>query len=221
MTNELAAQQKFWNDEIQQFGAIYTHGKSPIGNWLDRFFRWDMQARFEYTLRHAEPIEGKTVLDVGCGTSVYGIEFARKGARKIVGLDIADAMIRASQAAAIAANFQDRMEFHQTDILGFHTNESFDISIGIGLFDYIRDALPVLTAMRKLTTGKVIVSFPRLNTWRAPVRKIRLALKGCPVYFYTCPSLERLLRQAGFGAYSIETIGKLYCVTATPAQQIP
>jgi hypothetical protein len=60
----------------------------------------------------------------------------------------------------------------------------------------------------------VIGSFPRLGTWRAPVRKARLARKGCDVFFYSRPRLEGLLKDAGFSRWEIETVGKLYCVVA-------
>jgi len=60
------------------------------------------------------------------------------------------------------------------------------------LFDYVKDPLPVLAKMRQSVDGRAILSFPRRWTWRAPVRKARLALKGCDVYFYTAGEIERL-----------------------------
>ncbi len=37
-----------------------------------------------------------------------------------------------------------------------------------------------------------------LWTWRMPIRRVRLGLIGCPVYFYTAKGIETALRRAGF-----------------------
>ena len=68
--------------------------------------------------------------------------------------------------------------------------------------------------MKKTTGEKAIISFPRLWTWRAPIRKIRLGLKGCKVYYYTALGIEKLLAEAGFESFEMEKVGKLFCVTA-------
>ena len=79
----------------------------------------------------------------------------------------------------------DRCEFLNTDALGLDLDERFDVVLAIGLFDYIRDPAAVLRKIRKLTAGRAIITFPRLLTWRALPRKLRLAFRGCEVYFYS------------------------------------
>jgi hypothetical protein len=91
---------------------------------------------------------------------------------------------------------------------------NFDVSYGIGLFDYISEPLPVLKKMREVTNDKVILAFPRLMTWRAPVRKVRLTMKGCPVFFYSRSRINRLMRDAGFARWEVTRVGKLHCVVA-------
>jgi hypothetical protein len=68
--------------------------------------------------------------------------------------------------------------------------------------------------MRESVSDRAVLSFPRFWTWRAPVRKLRLGLKGCDVYFYTVTEIDRLLKAAGFARYEIESVGQLHCVTA-------
>ena len=58
------------------------------------------------------------------------------------------------------------------------------------------------------------MAFPRLWTWRAPIRKVRLARKGCDVFFYSKAQIEKLMRDAGFKRQEIVKVGKLYCVVA-------
>lgn len=214
MNQELVRQKNFWNDEIGSFDSIYSHQKSKFSNLLDSIFRWDMHERFNYALKHAEPIKGSAVLDVGCGTGRYSLEFARRGARRVVGLDIAERMIELCDARANREGLEHATAFIQADLLQFQIAEPFDTTVGIGLFDYIRDPLPVLRKMREAVVDRAILSFPRRWTWRAPVRKARLALNGCDVYFYSASDIGELLRTAGFARYEIERVGQLYCVTA-------
>ncbi len=217
MNNEIQAQRTFWNSEADAFQRIYTHRKSKFSNTLDQIFRKDMYERFQFTIANCEPIPGRTFLDVGCGNGLYDFELARRGARKIVGLDIAEVMIGLCKKAAADQNFDDRCTFIQTDLLEWdNAGAKFDVSFGIGLFDYISDPLPVLRRMRELSTDKAIMAFPRLWTWRAPVRKVRLTIKGCDVYFYSAARINKLMKDAGFSRHTLTRVGKLYCVVGYP-----
>lgn len=171
-----------------------------------------MYERFVFTIEHCEPIKGRTFLDVGCGNALYSLELARKGAAKVVGIDISEVMIGLCKQSSENENLTDRCTFIQTDLLDYKPESTFDVSFGIGLFDYISDPLPVLKRMREVSTDKAIMAFPRLWTWRAPVRKVRLARKGCDVFFYSKAKIEKLLRDAGFSRWEVVKVGKLYCV---------
>ena len=214
MNNEIQAQRAFWNSEADAFQRIYTHRKSPFANRLDQIFRKDMYERYTFTIEHCEPVKDRKFLDVGCGNGMYSLELARRGAAKVVGIDIAEVMIDLCRKSSEEKNLDDRCTFIQTDLLDYKPDTMFDVSFGIGLFDYISDPLPVLKRMREVSTDKAIMAFPRLWTWRAPVRKVRLARKGCDVYFYSKARIEQLLREAGFKSQEIEKVGKLYCVVA-------
>lgn len=214
MNNELQAQRAFWNSEADAFQRIYTHRKSSFANALDRVFRKDMYERFVFTIENCEPIRNRTFLDVGCGNGLYSLELARKGAAKVVGIDIAEVMIGLCKQSSENENLSDRCTFIQTDLLDYKPESTFDVSFGIGLFDYISDPLPVLKKMREVSTDKAIMAFPRLWTWRAPVRKVRLARKGCPVFFYSAARINQLMRDAGFSRHTLTRVGKLYCVVA-------
>jgi len=213
LNNEIQAQRAFWNSEADTFQRIYTHKKSKFSNTLDQVFRKDMYERFQFTIANCEPIPGRTFLDVGCGNGLYDFELVRRGARKVVGLDIAEVMVGLCQKASAEQNFDDRCTFIQTDLLEWdNAGAKFDVSFGIGLFDYISDPLPVLRRMRELSTDKAIMAFPRLWTWRAPVRKVRLTIKGCDVFFYSAARINKLMKDAGFSRHTLTKVGKLYCV---------
>jgi len=211
MSSEKQRQRDYWNQETALFDAIYSGRKSPLGQWLDRVFRKDMFERYEYTLSRAEPIGGRDFLDVGCGSGRYAFELARRGCRHVTGIDIAERMV---QHCRRTADLSDKTEFLCTDLLDFTPPRRYHVCIGIGLFDYISDPLPVLKKMCACADDCAILSFPRLLTWRAPVRKIRLALRGCSVHFFTKRRIVALLDAAGFKDHTIDKVGKLYCVSA-------
>ena len=214
MSNEIQAQRSFWNSEADAFQRIYTHRKSRFSNALDQIFRKDMYERFTFTIENCEPIEGRTFLDVGCGNALYSLELARRGAAKVVGIDIAEVMIGLCKKSAEQQNLADRCTFIQTDLLAYTPETNFDVSFGIGLFDYIREPLPVLRKMCEVVNDKAIMSFPRLYTWRAPIRKVRLNVKGCDVFFYSATRINQLMKEAGFSRHTLTKVGKLYCVVA-------
>ncbi len=212
MNKKISIQKNYWNKEASTFDAIYSQKKSKFGT----IFRWDMYARFDYTMENSQPIQNRTFLDVGCGTGYYSLAFAQRDAKKVIGIDISESMVRICQQRAVKEQLGDRCFFIQTDLIGYQPDGKFDVCIGIGLFDYIKEPLPVLTKMRECVQDKVIMSFPRFWTWRAPVRKIRLGLKQCDVYFYTKAKIDSLLKKAGFKRFNIQKIGQLYCVSAFP-----
>ena len=216
LKQELSEQETFWDREAKSLEAIYSHQKSHLGVWVDKTFRWDMYERFRYTMRQAEPIAGRTFLDVGCGTGMYTLELARRQAKKVLGLDISGIMVDICQKRAAQENLEGSTEFIKIDLLRYHPSQNFDVCIGIGLFDYIKKPLPMLAKMRLAIRDCAILSFPRKGTWRAVLRKIRLKVKKCQVYFYRRSEIDGLLREAGFKGYHLEEIGQLFVVTAYP-----
>lgn len=214
MNNEIEVQRNFWNSEADAFERIYSHEKSKLSTMLDQVFRKDMYERYVFTIKNCEPVKGRSFLDVGCGNGMYSVELGKKGAARVVGIDISPVMLGRCEESARKEGLQDKVKFLQTDLLEYKPDSNFDVSFGIGLFDYISDSLPVLKKMREVTKDKAIMAFPRVMTWRAPVRKVRLTMKGCPVYFYSKSKINQLMKDAGFARWELTRVGKLHCVVA-------
>jgi SAM-dependent methyltransferase len=215
----MKAGKEYWDREARAFDAIYSGKKSRLGKWLDRIFRWDMFGRFHYAMRQAEPAEGRSFLDAGCGSGWYSLELARRGARMVVGVDFSEKIVALARERAEKELLADRATFVVADFMEFEPvrrerKEKFDVCLALGYFDYVRDARPVMEKLKLQAKEKVVASFPRLWSWRAPVRKVRLGLKGCPVFFYSRAKVERLLSETRFERFEIEKIGQLWCVTA-------
>ena len=46
------------------------------------------------------------------------------------------------------------------------------------------------------------------------MRKARLTLRGCPVFFYTRARIDALMKEAGFARHEVTRVGKLHCVVS-------
>jgi ubiquinone/menaquinone biosynthesis C-methylase UbiE len=196
-----------------EFDSIYTGaGKGLIGRLLDKSLRRDMYERFRLTIEAAGEEPGRTVLDVGCGTGRFAVALAERGA-VVVGLDPAPSMLKIAQELAEKAGVGERCTWLEGDLDHFHGENTFDYVLGIGLFDYLADPLMSLRCMMRLAARSVIVTFPRRWTYRAPIRKVRLALRGCPVFFYGRKDVMRLVEAADGVVDRFEVVGKLYFLT--------
>jgi 2-polyprenyl-3-methyl-5-hydroxy-6-metoxy-1,4-benzoquinol methylase len=209
-------QEIYWDQHFQEFDRIYSAKKSRWKIILDGIFRKDMFERFQFVMENAEPIAGKTILDAGCGGGRFSVEFAKRSAKKVTGIDISENMINLARRMVKDAKVENICDFHKSSIVGFQPGMKYDLSIAIGIFDYLKEPLPELTKLASLSQGMVIMTFPRIFTWRAPVRKLRLLFGKCHVYFYSEARIRKLLEQAGLNLKKIKKVGKLYCVVVSP-----
>ena len=127
-------------------------------------------------------------------------------------------MLELARKLVTESGVADRCNFVLSDVLDWKTEEKFDLVIAIGFWDYVADPLGRLEVIRRITRGRFLSAWPRAGTWRAAIRKQRLKLAGCPVYFWKLSQVEEYLRCAGFVISSSETYGQLYCVEATAVE---
>jgi ubiquinone/menaquinone biosynthesis C-methylase UbiE len=211
---------EYWSRSAAEFDAIYTRNKGRFAVWLDSVLRRDMFERYEFALAACRPVEGRTFLDVGCGTGLYSLALARENAAKVVGVDFSGEMVRICRDRAGAEGLKNA-EFIRGDILALDRPGVFDVSLAVGLFDYTQDPAAVVRKIRAATGEKLIASFPRAGTLRAFLRRVRLARRGCAVYFYTREDVYALLAQSGFAVEDFRRLGQLFCVSAGPRSGRP
>jgi len=97
----------------------------------------------------------KTVVDFGCGIGAEAIEMARRGARRVVGIDIRPDILEIARGAAAEAGVGDCCQFMT------EPGEPADVVVSIDGFDHFDDPLGILWTMRSLLRedGVVLVSF--------------------------------------------------------------
>lgn len=206
----------YWNQVAQDFDSIYTGRKSLIRQSLDKWFRQDMYKRFDWAIERSGDVQGATICDIGCGSGRFVGALAKKGAAQVTGIDVAPEMLKLAKDVVTQEGVANVCKFVETDILDWRTKEQFDLTLAIGVWDYIADPVPRLRAIRSITRRSFLSTWPCFWTWRMPIRKLRLSLLGCPVYFYRQPQIHKYLKDAGFRIHSCTVIGKLFCIEARP-----
>ncbi len=193
----------YFDQAAATFDTFYDAKRSGFMQWVDRQFRSDVFNRYYLTFEALEPLAGKTVLDIGCGSGPYVAEAARRGAARVVGLDMAEGMLELARRRVAAKGVAERCAFVQGGFPQAAPAETFDYSITMGVMDYVADPQAFLTALAKTVRGCSVLSFPSHHWFREPVRQVRYWLKRCPVYFYEPAGLERMAKEAGFARAKI------------------
>ncbi|MEE3233982.1 MAG: methyltransferase domain-containing protein [Candidatus Latescibacterota bacterium] len=201
----------YFDKVADRFDTIYRSDKSIGKKLVDGLFRSVVHRRFDYTMGLLSEVQGKRVLDVGCGSARYGIELARQGAN-IVGLDFASGMVEIAKKAAQEAGVADICSFAECDFLSWNSETSYDICLAIGFFDYIQKPRVFLKRMNELNAEDYVFSFPKRWTLRTLPRWIRLNASGCPVYFYDLNQISKLLIDVGWSDFKIESLSRDYLV---------
>lgn len=205
-----------FHDDAERFDAIYAEKKGIFARLADNYWRGVVQKRLEVNVEKLSPLDGKTVLDVGCGSGRFCIAFARKGAKKVLGIDFAHGMIEIAEKLAAEAGVADKCEF-RVGAFPACINESegpFDASTGNGFFDYVEHPVPIITRMRELTNGRMVLSFPKAVEWRVPVRRFRFWLKGTPLFLYKEAQVREILAASGIEKYEFIHLDRDYLVVA-------
>ena len=187
----------YFDREARRFDAIYENRKPLIQRVMDRFFRGIILRRFQLVCNLA-PLPGTwTVLDIGCGSGRYAVALCRSGASRVVGLDVAPAMVELARREVERAGFAARSEFLLGDFHDYRSEEEFDVVLAMGYFDYLENPLSHLQRMVAVCRGRIFASFPKRWEWRAPTRKLRFLALGSFVRFYSQRQIQSLVAGAG------------------------
>ncbi len=207
--------------DARSFDAIYRLERSPFWRWVNTTLRKAVFERYTITFEQAGDVRGKKILDVGCGSGVYSVDFARRGAGRVVGVDFSGNMLQLARQEAEQHGVADRCEFIQADFMALNLEEKFDVSVAMGVFDYVPDQVTFLRKMVALTTGKVIVAFPGHSLLREPARRLRYRLSGKgEIYLYGHEDVERIATEAGLQDREIIRIpssGGVYVLVGRPS----
>ncbi|WP_414052618.1 class I SAM-dependent methyltransferase [Macrococcus animalis] len=100
-------------------------------------------------------IEGKTVLDIGCGMGKFIQYMLDMNPKQIVGLDISNNMI---SYAKDSIN-DERVSFVVSDILSFETETKFDVIVSSLAFHYVEDYEALIQKLNGMLNSAGVLLF--------------------------------------------------------------
>lgn len=213
---------EYFDKEHSDFDAAYDldardHGDKKIKDIIRKisyfYNKKAIKGRLDALLGLIEgDIEGKSVLEVGCGPGFYSIKLAQRGAR-VTALDYAKGMIDAARANAEKAGV--KIDFVVSDFMDISFKEKFDYVFATGVMDYVKkgEHRIFLDKMAQASNGFVIVSFPKKYVIHALVRKLWLNLfKKVYVTFFTDDHILELASACGLKEIKRIDVGILWVV---------
>lgn len=212
--------QKYFEETAREFDEIYDRGNSIFKKVINKVFRKAMYERVALTLKYCQD-PSKTVLDIGCGSGRVSLLLAEKGL-KVTGIDYSIEMIKLANEYLEKYQENSDGKLNVEFIVGnfmkeFNKKDTYDITLALGVFDYMRDPRPLLEKIKLITREIMIASYPARYTWQMPIRKIWLWSKNCPVYFYTEKMVKELYTSMGITEVEIVKLPAVYFVKASLA----
>ena len=201
------------------FNAIYGSGTGPFQRLINKWFRQTMLIRFQKTIAACKPLEGKTILDVGCGPGIYTVTLAKGSPDFVVGIDFAPSMIQIARQEAKKAGVEDICRFEIADFHSLPEDKQYNYLILMGFMDYIKNPQQIIEKTMRLASDKVLFSFPSDKGFLAWQRKIRYKFK-CPLYLYNEKQLKNLFSDISPWHYTLENIGRDFFVTLEKGENL-
>jgi SAM-dependent methyltransferase len=203
---------EFFHEYANDFNAIYSTRNTVINSVTNHLFRKSMKLRFLKSIEGCKPVEGKRVLDVGCGPGHYSISLARLGAQEVVGIDFAEKMIQLARQQSRALGVEARCKFLVDDFSTFRFDGSFEHVVVMGFMDYVADPTKIVEKVLNLTNISAFFSFPVSGGILAWQRQVRYR-RRCDLFLYNRKQLENLFSSRGCAGVNIEQIDRDFFVT--------
>jgi SAM-dependent methyltransferase len=207
MSSSTAAPQRVRNrfrEKAREFDDLYEDERP-----LTRLLRPGLFRRRQLAADTVRTYTAPRVLDVGCGSGRIAEFVLEAGAGHYVGIDFSEPMV--DMARSRLERFGERVELILGDFLEAEIEGSFDVVLGLGLFDYLPDPHHFSRKMFSLCApgGSLVASFPTWSLIKGPVRKVRYEWIGdCPIFNYSRRELDLMLGASGFEQVEILSPGR-------------
>ncbi len=198
----------FFDGYAHDFSSIYkedTKKRSSFDKLMDKWFRKDIEDRFDRTVQGISKDSINSVLDIGCGPGHFVVKFLEQG-KKVTALDIAPSMLEITKQRVESMNTDDEVIYILEDYATHSFDQKFDAACVMGFFDYVEDPVSILKKLLQEVNQEIYISIPGNKGFLAWQRKIRYNIRNCPLYLYSLERLTQCLKDAG--CYEISDIAE-------------
>lgn len=179
--------------------AFEGGGANPLHRLINRAFR-----RKTFVLRTAlvrealqtHGVDGKVVLDLGCGSGEVSIIAASLGA-KVIGLDIVPEMVQIARDEARKAGVAGRTEFRTGNIFVDDLPRA-DVTMMVGVIEYYSDLAALLHKVCAATGHLLIIVDTRGPVWRRLLRYALARLKHFRIFYRSADAVADTAAREGF-----------------------
>jgi len=206
----------FFHSYATGFDSIYGNGqkRNVFNKIIDKLFRKSMRLRYEQTLRELDlrKKDLSTVLDIGSGSGRYANDISKMGLH-VTGIDIAQGMIDLATSVNKSEIERGEVVFILSDYMNFDVGDRFDVSVLMGLFDYVKEPVKMIKKLKK-DSFLILASFPKSGGLLAKQRLVRYKLKKCPLYLYSKKDIQTILEEANITDYQLLEFDREYYLIA-------
>ena len=134
-----------WWDKTSEFKPLHDINPLRLG-YIDK----------------AVPLDGKTVLDVGCGGGILSESMAMKGAQ-VTGIDLGEKALKVAQLHSLESGAKVSYRLVSVEELAAEQPESFDVVTCMEMLEHVPDPVSVVHACARLVKPGGHVFFSTIN----------------------------------------------------------
>jgi len=157
----------------------------------------------------AEIKPGERVVDIGCGTGIYTVEVAQRGAH-VIGVDPSMEMITIAQEKLRQAGLTGQFVCGSAEALPFRSGK-FDLALAVTSLCFVHSPDRAIEEMRRVLRpgGRLVLGeLNRFSLW-AFLRRLKGFFRETiysQAHFWSRQELGRLLRAKGFHLDTVHTL---------------
>lgn len=144
--DKFAAMASRWWDPNSEFKPL--HDINPL--------------RLDYIIEHSNGLEGKKVLDIGCGGGILSESMAHKGAI-VTGSDLGEAQINVARLHALETETEINYIQQSAESLAEESPESYDVVTCLEMLEHVPDPSSIVKSCYELVKPGGHVYFSTLN----------------------------------------------------------
>jgi 2-polyprenyl-3-methyl-5-hydroxy-6-metoxy-1,4-benzoquinol methylase len=178
--------------------AFRLQGRGPLNAVVNRLFRgrtFLRRMRLLEDLFARLRLEGKSVLDLGCGSGQVSLLAAAMGAR-VHGIDIAPAMLALARQAAARAGLAERTLFTEGDVSRDSLAQA-DVVLLVGVVEYYREFADLVTRAGRAARQTLVIAHANRVLYRMALRHVMARASGLNLYYHPMHAVAAAGHAAG------------------------